>query len=178
MKIVDPITVEEMVIWCRKEQIDLGTNPRRKLVHLASTGIIPKSVKGPQCKGIYEREEVQSRLRFYHTCKKKNWRTKDIAKRLEQFDYHPPANTSSPSSDAVKEQESDSLSMLPFAVHFRRQFESLIREYPAEAKDILHFFDEQENILGIRIGSSFRRFIGLESSVDGHSQLHMRLWDN
>lgn len=175
MKIADPITVEELIIWCREKQIDLGSNPRRKLVHLASTGIIPKSIKGPQCKGIYERDEIQSRLRFYQACRKMKWRTKDIAQALEHFDQNIPAVLP---HDEERDREPDSLSMLPFAVHFRRQFESFIREYPSEAKDILHFFDEQENSLGIRIGSSFRRFIGLEPSVDGHSQMHMGLWEN
>ena len=118
------MTVEEVLEWAGAEGIDLGTNPRRMLVHLAGQGIIPKSVRGPNCKGVYDRRIITDRLRFYQNRRAANWRPRDIRQALQRLDAARDRPTSSAARLAreLERRGTEDLMALPLETTFRRLF--------------------------------------------------------
>ena len=157
------ITVDEVLNWAQNQGINLGKNPRRMLIYLAGRNIIPKTTKGPNCKGVYKRSEVLSRLSFYHNRRLEGWRIQDIKtalSRLAEVQEETPSTL--PIVEFWKRGIDARLLLLPEMDEFRKVFAEYYEKNPEGVADLIHFLDEQEMLTGVKIGTVFRQMAGVE----------------
>ena len=158
------ITVDEVVRWAAKEDIFLGKNPKRTLVYLAGRGIIPKTIKGANCKGVYKKDEVLPRLTFYHNRRKEGWRIHDILVAISRLnEARSEATDVFPLSEVLMEKVQRDILVLPVSDSFKSLFLEFLAKNPSSAASLIQFLDEQEMLSGVKIGSAFRKLVGLEN---------------
>jgi len=171
MSIRNPITVDEVIEWSSGEDIDLGSNPKRTLIRLASLGIIPKTIKGPSCKGIYEKSVIQNKLRFYNNRKKENWKVREIKHVMDKIDAVDEHKALSYEIlEEFEKASTDHIIRMPLEDSFIDVFKEFQKKNPSAAHSIIQFFENQESLTGTPIGKAFRKLIGRSSEKN--------IWEN
>lgn len=170
------ITVDELVHWAENEKIDLGLNPRRMLIYLASKGIIPKTTRGHNCKGVYRRDEVLPKLAFYDSRRREGWRIRDIQVAIAGLDSAQlEIKPSLPLLDIWKFKEEMKLFSLPISDTFKSIFLEFLSKSPVSAASIVQYLDEQEILTGIKVGQAFRNLIGWDTAETSDKwQMHIQ----
>ena len=163
----DSVTVDDVVAWAGGNGIDLGKNPKRTLIYLATNGVIPKTTKGWNCKGVYKRNEIFGKLEFYHNRRKEGWRIQDIAVAVSRLQSAQEESLGMhvPVSDVFKYRTDERLMSLPLADSFKDAFKEYLRRSPGGAENLLQYLEEQEAITGVRISEAFKRLIGLDVTL-------------
>lgn len=176
MVTIEYITVDELVQWAEDEKIYLGQNPRRMLIYLASKGIIPKTTRGHNCKGVYHKDEVLSKLAFYDSRRKEGWRIRDIQIAIASLDSaQSELKSTLPLLDIWKYREEMKLFSLPLSDSFKTIFLEFLSKSPLSAASIVQYLDEQEVLTGIKVGQAFRSLIGWDTAeMPDKWQMHLQ----
>lgn len=160
------MTVDDVITWARKNDVSLGKSPRRTLTYLAGQGIIPKSVRGARCQGVYDTPQITSRLLFYRDCRRDNWKNGEIRRALDRL---------TPTGAGGRAHASRHLAPeVPMEDTFGSVLGRFIEEYPDAAHLLVRFVDQLGFTTGSRIGTAFRQFIGTDrrwESVSRQSSL-------
>jgi hypothetical protein len=168
---MNTITVDAVIEWAESQRIPLGKNPRRTLTYLASQGIIPKSVKGPECKGVYHETVIKQNLLFYRDRRSDGWKSREIRRAMQRLHQAPAGDM--PDMPTIPH----ALAGAPIGDLFRRVFDEFTESNPDAARDIIRYFDEQSIQTGSRIGTAFRQLIGADRRLkDLTQQSPLDIW--